>query len=147
MNSLGFSLSLVGHMFFLLSSASLLLYDTHSQFVPFYCWLSTINYGAITLNKMTSKVHPGDDCFTNEARINSKLAECMQKNCIKRNPRLHKNWSYALKCDFYWQLSHIHTGMLAQTCMLLSLFKVMTEVKSHYQMFSGSTCIISTAKF
>ena len=37
------------------------------------------------------------------------LAECMQKTCGNLNPRLPKNWSNALICDFYWRLSHIFT--------------------------------------
>ena len=51
-----------------LSSVSFLLYDTHSQFV--HCFIvGCLGYGAITLNKMTSKVHLADNFSTNEAGI------------------------------------------------------------------------------
>ena len=49
------------------------------------------------------------DFSMKEATFNSKLAECMQKTCNNLNPRLHKNRSNALICDFYWRLSHIRT--------------------------------------
>ena len=57
------------------------------------------------MHKMVSKVHLTNDFSAKEAGINLKLAECMQKTCINLNPQLHKNQSYALKCDFYWRLS------------------------------------------
>ena len=50
-----------------------------------------------------------DDFSVKEATFNLKLAECMQKTCSNLNPRLHKNWLYALICNFYWRLSHKYT--------------------------------------
>ena len=70
------------------------------------------------LHNMVNMVHLTDDLSTKEAGINLKLAECMQKTCINLNPRLHKNGSYALKCNFYWRLLHMYLRhnfpMLAQ---------------------------------
>ena len=48
-----------------------------------------------------------DDFSVKEATFNLILAECMQKTCGNLNPRLPKNRSNALICDFYWRLSHI----------------------------------------
>ena len=59
------------------------------------------------IHKMVCKVNLTDDFSAKEAGIGLKLAECMQKICINLNPQKHKNRSYALKCDFYWRLSHI----------------------------------------
>ena len=52
--------------------------------------------------KMVRKVHLTEDFSAKEAGINLKLTEFMQKTSINLNPQLHKNRSYALKCDFYW---------------------------------------------
>ena len=46
-----------------------------------------------------------DDFSVKEATFNLKLAECMQKTSSNLNPRVHKNWSCALICNFYWRLS------------------------------------------
>ena len=51
-----------------------------------------------------------DNFSMKKARLDLKLAECMQKTCGTLNPWLHKNWSSALLCDFYWWLSHICHG-------------------------------------
>ena len=49
-----------------------------------------------------------DDFSVIEATFNLKLAECMRSTCSNLIPRLPKNQSNALICDFYWRLSHIH---------------------------------------
>ena len=63
------------------------------------------------IHEMVSKVHLTDDFSVKEAGINLKLTECMQNICINLNSRLHKD---RLKCDFYWQLSHIQSKCFVQ---------------------------------
>ena len=63
---------------------------------------------AMCTHKMVTKVHLTNDFPAKEAEINLKFAECMQKTCVNLKPRLHKNRSYALKCNFYWRLSYMY---------------------------------------
>ena len=53
-------------------------------------------------------VTSNDDFTLKEATFNLILAECMQKTCGNLHPRLPKNRSNALICDFYWRLSHMY---------------------------------------
>jgi len=86
---------------FAISTAPLLVLAQKAEEMAIFFYITC-------MHKMVSKVHLTNDFSVKEAGINLKLAECMQKTCINLNPQLHKNQSYALKCDFYWRLSHKH---------------------------------------
>ena len=75
-----------------------------------------------------------DDSSVKEATFNLKRAECMQKTSSNLNPGLTKNWSNALICDFYWQLSHytVCAFLVARVFSLLEYGEVATKVKLMY---------------